>query len=227
MVLALCIFLEAYVLGSVPFGLLISKLIYRLDLRKYGSGNIGTTNAMRILGFWGGAGTFVLDTLKGYAAGVLALVFVALSAGTDVGAFVWLSITPAVAPAQNALWVGVAVFGGTVGHVFSPWLGFKGGKGVAVAAGCLFVWFGWLVGAVELGIFALTVVLSKYVSLGSLVATLGCPLFAMVLFWGDWAAVACGVLSCALIYWAHRENIERLLRGTERKVGKAREAAGE
>ncbi len=225
MTLYLCILLESYLMGSVPFGLLISTIIYKRDLRKYGSGNIGTTNAMRTLGFSGGALTFFLDTLKGYLAGLFALLLIAGFAGIPLGQFAWLCITPALAPAQNASAIGVAVLGATLGHVFSPWLKFKGGKGVAVAAGCLFVWFGWLPGAIELVIFAVVVLTSRYVSLGSLVAAGACPVIAAICFWGNWTALACGLLTFAVIAWAHRENIQRLLSGTERRVGSSREKA--
>ena len=139
MVLYASIFLAAYILGSIPFGLIISKAVYRVDLRKHGSGNIGTTNAMRTLGFSGGALTFFLDTIKGYLGGLAALFLVGIFAGGNVGEFVWQSIIAPVAPISNAIPVGVALVGGVVGHLFPVWLKFKGGKGVAVAGGCLFV----------------------------------------------------------------------------------------
>ena len=220
MVMYLCIFLCAYVLGSVPFGLIISKAIYRVDLRKHGSGNIGTTNAMRTLGFSGGALTFFLDTIKGYLGGLCALILVAAFSGDPVGRFVWTSIIGPIAPLENAIPVSVALFGGVVGHLFPVWLKFKGGKGVAVAGGCLFVLFGWLPGALELVIFACVVLASKYVSLGSLCAAGACPIICAILFWRAPLAVLFAVLTCVLVFWAHRENIGRLRTGTERRVGK-------
>ena len=219
MVLYVAIFLEAYLMGSVPFGLLISKLGYRVDLRKHGSGNIGTTNAMRTLGFKGGALTFFLDTLKGYLAGFVALVFVAAFSGQAIGAFVWANITPAFADAANALPLSVALLGATMGHIFTPWLKFKGGKGVAVAAGCLFVLFGWLPGFVEIAIFAVVVLTSKYVSVGSLCASAACPVICAIMFWGQWLTIGLCLAACVLIFWAHRENIARLRAGNERRVG--------
>ena len=220
--LYVCIFLAAYVLGSIPFGLIIAKVGYKRDLRKYGSGNIGTTNAMRTLGHVGGALTFFLDTIKGYLGGLCALILVAVFGQLEVGPFVWQSLIQPIAPAANAVYVGVALLGGVVGHVFPAWLKFKGGKGVAVAGGCLFVLFGWLGGAVELVIFAGVVIASKYVSLGSLCAAGACPIICVILYWSRPVAVLCALAACALVFWAHRENIGRLRTGTERRVGGTR-----
>ena len=125
MVLYLAILLESYLMGSVPFGLIIAKVGYQKDLRKYGSGNIGTTNAMRTLGFSGGALTFFLDTVKGYLGGLIALILVGIFAGGHVWPFVWASITAPVAPLANALPVATALLGGVLGHLFSPWLKFR------------------------------------------------------------------------------------------------------
>ena len=220
MVLYASIFLAAYILGSIPFGLIISKAVYRVDLRKHGSGNIGTTNAMRTLGFSGGALTFFLDTIKGYLGGLAALFLVGIFAGGNVGEFVWQSIIAPVAPISNAIPVGVALVGGVVGHLFPVWLKFKGGKGVAVAGGCLFVLFGWLPGAIEIAVFASVVLISKYVSLGSLCAAGACPVIGAILFWREPVVVVLCLVACVLVFWAHRENIQRLRTGTGRRVGK-------
>ena len=220
--LYLVIFLESFFIGSIPFGLLISKIGYDRDLRKYGSGNIGTTNAFRTLGKTGGALTFVLDTVKGYLGGLFALMLVAAFSGADLGEFVWQSIVAPIAPAANAVPAGVALVAGVAGHVFSPWLKFKGGKGVAVAGGSLFILFGWVFGAAELAIFGLVIVVSKYVSLGSLCAAAACPVIGCFLFWGQPVPIVCCLAACILVFWAHRENIGRLRAGNERKVGQAK-----
>ena len=142
--LYLAIFAVAFLLGSVPWGLVVSKVGYRLDLRKYGSGNIGATNALRTLGTAGGLLVFALDFLKGWLSGFAALILIAAFAGEgSIWPFVWQSLIQFIAPIENALPCGVALLGCVMGHVFSPWLGFKGGKGVACAGGCLFVLFGW------------------------------------------------------------------------------------
>ena len=109
------------------------------------------------------------------------------------------------------------------GHIFSPWLGFKGGKGIAVAVGCLFVTFGWQGACLELAIFAVLVLAPKYVSVGSIAAAAACPLFAAYYFlYATFAPAAwvCTTVAALTVVWAHRENIARLRAGNERRIGK-------
>jgi len=193
-----------FLLGSVPWGLVISKVFYGKDLRDEGSGNIGTTNAIRSMGKIGGYAVFLLDFGKGLLSGFV---------GTWIGAAFGLDA------AGTHLATAIAFFGCTYGHIFSPWLGFKGGKGIAVAVGCLFVTFGPVGAIIELLIFAVLVVVTKYVSVGSIAAAFACPLLAIWFFWGNFP----GWLFCAItgltVVWAHRGNIERLRNGTERRIG--------
>ena len=118
----------------------------------------------------------------------------------------------------------VAFLGCTWGHIFSPWLKFKGGKGIAVAVGCLFVTFGWVGACLELLIFAVLVVATKHVSVGSIAAAATCPFFALYFFWGDWLAWACCTIAALTVVWAHRGNIARLRAGTESRIGQKKEA---
>ena len=118
----------------------------------------------------------------------------------------------------------VAFLGCTWGHIFSPWLKFKGGKGIAVAVGCLFVTFGWVGACLELLIFAVLVVATKHVSVGSIAAAAACPFFALYFFWGDWLAWACCTIAALTVVWAHRGNIARLRAGTESRIGQKKEA---
>ena len=139
------LFVAAFLLGSIPFGLIISKVFYHTDLREHGSGNIGTTNAIRTMGKVGGYAVFVLDFGKGLLSGVLAWAFSMQflpGGGLEPGALVTYDTMLAV-----------AFLGCVWGHIFCPWLGFKGGKGIAVAVGCLFVTFGWIGACLELLIF--------------------------------------------------------------------------
>ncbi|MBP3867232.1 MAG: glycerol-3-phosphate acyltransferase, partial [Eggerthellaceae bacterium] len=145
----IAIFVIAFLLGSVPWGLVISKVFYGKDLRDEGSGNIGTTNAIRSMGKVGGYAVFVLDFGKGLLSGFLGL-WIAQALGMDA--------------AQVQIATAVAFLGCTWGHIFTPWLKFKGGKGIAVAIGCLFVTFGVVPSVLELTIFGVLVVLTKYVS---------------------------------------------------------------
>ena len=105
------------------------------------------------------------------------------------------------------------------GHIFSPWLKFKGGKGIAVAIGCLFVTFGPIPAIIELAIFAVLVVTTKYVSVGSMAAALACPLLSLWVFWGNWIAVLFCSVTGLTVFWAHRGNLARLREGTENRIG--------
>lgn len=208
------LFVAAFLLGSIPFGLIISKVFYHTDIRDHGSGNIGTTNAIRTMGKVGGYSVFVLDFGKGLLSGVLAW------------AFCWFflpggGLMPGALVTYDTM-LAVAFLGCVWGHIFSPWLGFKGGKGIAVAVGCLFVTYGVVGACLELVIFAVLVVATKRVSIGSIAAAVACPFFAWYYFWGDWpAAVLCSIAGLTVV-WAHRENIKRLRAGTESRIGDKR-----
>ena len=210
------LFVAAFLLGSIPWGLVISTVFFHTDIRQHGSGNIGTTNAMRTIGKAGGAAVFVLDFGKGLLSGVLAWAFsqyLLPGAGLVPGA-----------PVSHDTMLAVAFLGCTWGHIFSPWLKFKGGKGIAVAVGCLFVTFGWVGACLELLIFAVLVVATKHVSVGSIAAAATCPFFALYFFWGDWLAWACCTIAAVTVVWAHRGNIARLRAGTESRIGQKKEA---
>ena len=210
------LFVAAFLLGSIPWGLVISTVFFHTDIRQHGSGNIGTTNAMRTIVKAGGAAVFVLDFGKGLLSGVLAWAFsqyLLPGAGLVPGA-----------PVSYDTMLAVAFLGCTWGHIFSPWLKFKGGKGIAVAVGCLFVTFGWVGACLELLIFAVLVVATKHVSVGSIAAAAACPFFALYFFWGDWLAWACCTIAALTVVWAHRGNIARLRAGTESRIGQKKEA---
>ena len=198
------VFVISFLLGSVPWGLVISKVFYKKDLREVGSGNIGTTNAIRAMGKVGGYAVFVLDFGKGLLSGFIGM-WIAQAAGFDQ-ALVGISTS-------------VAFFGCVYGHIFSPWLKFKGGKGIAVAIGCLFVTFGPIPAIIELAIFAVLVVTTKYVSVGSMAAALACPLLSLWVFWGNWIAVLFCTITGLTVFWAHRGNLARLREGTENRIG--------
>ncbi|MDR1014951.1 MAG: glycerol-3-phosphate acyltransferase [Coriobacteriales bacterium] len=248
----------SFLLGSVPWGIIIARLFFRTDIRTHGSGNIGTTNALRTLGKRGGGAVFALDFGKGLLAGLAAwavashlapflgvplvdtppgglqaLLGAVTSGGAGDGAAAGAAggvVAAAAAPTASATPAGgvlheadflmTALAGCTLGHIFSPWLGFKGGKGIAVAIGCVFVSYGWVGAFIELGLFAALVALTRYVSIGSIAAALLCPVLALVLFWGDWLAVSLGVLLAVAITWAHRDNIRHLREGSENRIGK-------
>lgn len=216
MFVAVCLFVVCFLLGSIPWGLIISKLFYHTDIREHGSGNIGTTNAMRTMGKKGGAAVFLLDFGKGLLAGFLPLVacwFFVPGGG----------ISPD-SPLSYATYQGVGFLGCVWGHIFSPWLKFKGGKGIAVAVGSLFFTFGPVGALIELAVFILVVVASRYVSAGSLAAAVVCPFLSLWIFWGEWPAWAMCVIAALTVIWAHRGNIARLRAGSESRIGSKKSA---
>ena len=210
------LFAVAFLLGSIPWGVVVSRLFYHTDIRQHGSGNIGTTNALRTMGKAGGAAVFVLDFGKGVVSGLLAL------------ATLWFfvpggGLAPGAAVGTYHDYLAVAFLGCVWGHIFSPWLKFKGGKGIAVAVGCLFTTFGWAGACLELLVFIVCVAATRYVSVGSLAAAVACPFFALYFFWGDWLAWTCCLLAALTVIWAHRGNIARLRAGTENRIGSKKE----
>ena len=230
----LALFAVAFLLGSIPWGVIISKVFFKKDIRNEGSGNIGTTNAMRSMGKVGGASVFLLDFGKGLLSGVIALCVAAfLMTENPATGDPWLVplLTFATGDKMLAydlalasqtarhLCLGIAFLGCVWGHIFSPWLGFKGGKGIAVAVGCLFMVFGFVGAWLELAIFIVLVLATRYVSVGSVAAAAACPFFSLYYFWGSWLTVALCTVAAVTVIWAHRENIARLLAGTERRIG--------
>ena len=222
------LFLIAFLLGSIPWGGIISRAFYHTDVREHGSGNIGTTNAMRTLGKVGGSAVFILDFGKGVLAGVIATLF-ASQVLTDLTALRELCIATgitgpnpddaAVLFRTTQICLSIAFLGCICGHIFSPWLKFKGGKGIAVAVGCLVSTFGLTGTLLELAIFIILVATTKYVSVGSIAAAIACPFFALYFFGGNGIAIAVCLIAALTVIWAHRENIARLRAGNENKIG--------
>jgi glycerol-3-phosphate acyltransferase PlsY len=193
--------LTGYLCGSLPFGYLAGKL-RGIDIRQHGSGNIGATNAIRVLGKGIGIPVFILDMVKGWAPVLVARMWLAPELGT----------AGAVA----------AGFGAVLGHMFTFWLGFKGGKGVATMAGVLL----GLEPLAMLGALAAWLVVfftTRYVSLASLASAVGVPaaMAALMVFRGrwDWIMLSLGLVVMVLVFIRHRSNISRLLAGTESRAG--------
>lgn len=204
-------FIIAFGLGSIPWGIVIGKLFFHTDIRESGSGNIGTTNAMRVIGKGGGVAVFLLDFGKGLLSGWLATVIGgAVLSGAAPAGFEWVSMNEFLA---------LSFIGCISGHIYSPWLGFHGGKGIAVAVGCLFFVFGPIGALLELAIFIVLVAATRYVSVGSIAAAVACPFFALYFYWGDPFAWALVTLSAALVFHSHRANMQRLREGTESRIG--------
>jgi acyl phosphate:glycerol-3-phosphate acyltransferase len=185
--------LLGYLLGSIPFGLLLTRALGLGDVRAIGSGNIGATNVLRTGSKKAAAGTLLLDGAKGAVAVLLARAF----AGGDA--------------AQLA---GIMAF---FGHCFPVWLGFRGGKGVATFLGVLLA-AAWPVGLAVCATWAAAAALLRISSLSALVAAVLAPLWAALLGRGEIAVLALGL--AALILVRHRVNIARLLAGTEPRIGR-------
>jgi glycerol-3-phosphate acyltransferase PlsY len=183
-----------YLLGSIPFALLVARRVSGVDVRFAGSGNVGAANVLRTTGPWRGAIVMGLDMAKGAAAVLLAYLTNA-------------SVT------LTALAAAAAV----VGHIYPVWLRFHGGKGVAVAAGVFVVLTPLATGVAAL-LFLIIVGATRYVSLGSIAATLALPPAAW-LSGEPRAVVAAAAGTGALILFRHRGNIRRLRTGTERRMG--------
>ena len=201
--------LAGYAIGSIPFGVILSRA-HGVDLRKVGSGNIGATNVARALGARWGILCFVLDVGKGL--------------GTVLAAGALLCTPEGVPPPMHqAAWL-AAGCGAILGHVFSPWLGFRGGKGVATSLGVVLGVFPYFTHAAlsALGVWIIVRWRSRYVSLASIVAALSfLPLLAALNWppWPLWPMCTFAAIMVALILVRHRDNIKRLLRGTENKIG--------
>ncbi|MBN9314318.1 MAG: glycerol-3-phosphate 1-O-acyltransferase PlsY [Devosia sp.] len=203
-----------YLLGSIPFGLLLTRAV-GIDIRSVGSGNIGATNVLRTGNRWLAAGTLLLDAGKGIVAVLIARWFLISTPGAET----------LLADRYIVYAAGIGAF---FGHVFPVWLGFKGGKGVATYIGVLLAW-NWVVGLVFCGVWLLVAFGRKYSSLAALTAAATAPLFAYGLAGAEDAALslaaACALLTLVL-YYKHWGNIRRLWDGTEPKIGSEKNKAG-
>jgi len=189
----------AYFAGALPIGLLVARLWKGIDVREHGSGNIGATNVFRVVGPVAGSIVFAVDVLKG----------------------LWPPLAASAAGLSSG-WQVAAGMAAILGHNFSPFLGFKGGKGIATSLGVLFG-VSWKVGVTAFALWTVVVLATRYVSLGSILAAASlAPL--MVLFYpGQWTHFAFGLIAGVFAIYKHRGNIDRLRNGTENRIGKERE----
>ncbi len=190
--------LMAYLIGSISFAVVVSKLMGLPDPHNYGSGNPGATNVLRTGSKVAAVLTLLGDAAKGYVAVVLARALV----GVDIDSWILPAVT-------------VAAF---LGHVFPVFHGFKGGKGVATALGILLA-INWVLGLTTLSTWLIVAVFLRYSSLAALIAALFAPVYFVFLFGIQPMALAIFLMSVLLI-WRHRSNIKNLLNGTEGRLGK-------
>jgi glycerol-3-phosphate acyltransferase PlsY len=192
----------AYLLGSIPSAVWIGKAAKGIDVREHGSKNAGATNTMRVLGVKTGVPVLLIDVFKGFAAVKLALLSPAFEVGTN--AFVNFQLA-----------LGAAA---VTGHVFPIFAGFRGGKGVATIVGILLA-LHWQATLVAIVIFFITLFISKYVSLSSLMMGLSLPISVIFIFKTDSISLKIfSVAVCLLLFITHRKNISRLLHGNENKA---------
>ena len=188
--LPILIALGAFLIGSIPFGLIIGRLFYRTDIRTQGSGNIGAMNALRTLGKGGAIAVLLLDALKGFVPTILV---------------VWLL--------GDQLLGSLVATAAVLGHCFSPWLRLRGGKGVATSFGAIFA-LCWPAGLIAVAGWLLGALVTRYSSVGSLLGSIAAPV-AIWAFSASLVETLYGVVAALLIVFTHRQNIARLRAGTE------------
>ncbi len=192
----------AYALGSIPTSVWVSRGMFDIDIRDYGSGNAGATNTFRVLGPKWGLFVMICDALKGFLAVKLAM----FASNTEMSDITFLNFQ---------LILGIAA---VLGHVFPVWAGFKGGKGVATLFGLVIGISPWTALACS-GVFLLVLYLTRFVSLSSILASVAFPLFILVIFNVEnsfYRVFAIGV--ALMVILTHQKNIGRILKGDESKV---------
>lgn len=199
--------LAGYLLGSLPSGYLAGRWLMGIDIRREGSGSTGATNVLRVVGKGPALAVFVVDVGKGAGAVLLAKAL----------------LEPLGMSSAGDSWVVAAGLAALAGHIWPLWLGWKGGKAVATGLGML-LGLAWPVGLACFGIFLAVLSLSRIVSLSSVVAAIALPLLMLGWFPSQgfgirWPYLALAVITTVLVVWRHRSNLQRLLAGTEPRLG--------
>lgn len=192
----------AYLIGAIPFSVWVGKIFYGKDVREYGSGNAGATNTFRVLGTQAGIIVLFLDIVKGAVAVSLAYYLGDVSFESD--GFLYYKMALGVAAG--------------LGHIFPVYLGFKGGKGVATFLGVGFSIF-WVASLICVATFLIIFLVTRYVSLGSILASATFP--AVLIFYNhvhQWPVIVFAIAIPLIIIYTHRKNMQRLLNGTENKI---------
>ena len=191
----------AFFIGSIPDGVIVGKLYGRIDIRKHGSGNIGATNAVRQMGWGGGTLVFVLDFLKGVLGTLSMLLILRFGLGITSGwTYDW--------------GMGLSLLATSCGHMFSPWLGFKGGKGITTSWGGFWVVSPWC-GVTAIIAFAVFAFATKRVSVGSIAGDVAYLLTTLIVYNSHIPLVVVSIALFTIVLWAHRQNISRIAHGEE------------
>ncbi|HRD54504.1 MAG TPA: glycerol-3-phosphate 1-O-acyltransferase PlsY [Flavobacteriales bacterium] len=200
----------AYLCGSIPTSVWWGRAFFGVDVREHGSRNAGATNTFRVLGPKAGVPVLLIDVLKGFLPVRVLPNFTELQ--PDSGPWMWLRVGLVIAA--------------VIGHLYPVFAGFRGGKGVATSLGGVLAVHPGAAG-VCIGVFVLVFLASRYVSLSSLFAALAFPL-AVALIWQEESRIKVGfaIVLCAMVFYTHRENIGRLLRGEENRLSLAGKSSG-
>lgn len=200
----------AYLCGSIPTSVWWGRAFFGIDVREHGSQNAGATNTFRVLGPKAGVPVLLIDVLKGFLPVRVLPNFSDLQ--PDSGPWMWLRVGLVIAA--------------VIGHLYPVFAGFRGGKGVATSLGGVLAVHPGAAG-VCIGVFVLVFLASRYVSLSSLFAALAFPL-AVALIWHEESRIKVGfaIVLCAMVFYTHRENIGRLLRGEENRLSLAGKSSG-
>ena len=191
----------AYLIGSIPTSIWVSRKFFNIDIRDYGSGNAGATNTFRVLGPKWGSFVMMVDVLKGVVATSLYILlpYYLMNEWDRTNFMIGLGLAS------------------VLGHIFPIWANFKGGKGVATACGILFG-INWILGAATLSTWIIVAMFMRYSSLAALAAAIFGPIYFVFLF--GFQPMGLALLAvCALLIWRHRSNIQNLLNGKESRIG--------
>jgi glycerol-3-phosphate acyltransferase PlsY len=203
----------AYLLGSIPFGFLVAKA-KGIDIRSVGSGNIGATNAMRVLGKPAGIAVLLMDVIKGYVAVRCLTMWVVNTVGASFSLIIETNDI-------QELEIVAGIFA-VLGHNYTCWLKFKGGKGIATTAGVYLALAPWAL-LVALIVFILAIVLTKYVSIGSILGAIALPATVWIMSPNNLLLGIVTTALGALAVYKHKSNIQRLMAGTENRLGQKKE----
>jgi acyl phosphate:glycerol-3-phosphate acyltransferase len=199
------IFLLAYLFGSVPTGYLAGKLLQGIDIREHGSGSTGATNVLRTLGKVPGSIVLLIDALKGILAVAIAQTIFTLD------------LFPTLPIEWESYLVPLAATGALLGHSKSIWLNFGGGKSVATGVGVLLA-ISWQVGLATIAVFAISLAISRIVSISSIAGAISVTVW-MLVFNRPIPSIIFALVGGIYVTWLHRQNIDRLIAGTEPKLG--------
>jgi acyl phosphate:glycerol-3-phosphate acyltransferase len=209
-IIATGIFALAYLLGSFPTGYLAGKLLQGIDIREHGSGSTGATNVLRTLGKVPGSIVLLIDAFKGALAVTIAnLIFT-------------LNLFPTLPVEWQAYLVPLAATGAILGHSKSIWLNFGGGKSVATGVGVLLA-MSWQVGLATIAVFSITIAISRIVSMSSIAGAISVIIW-MLLFDRPLPSVVFAIVGGIYVVWRHSANVQRILAGTEPKLGQKLES---